>query len=114
MAPIILPVLPRWERPFTNSFLTEKRSLILGVMVDKDWREMCGILAPLANRIYLTTVSSERTALPTELLPVCQQANPRRRWRLVLSSKTLSMVRLTIHLQSSRAHFIWWEKPSID
>ena len=33
-------------------------------------------LAPLADRIYLSFVASERTASPEELLPACRAANP--------------------------------------
>jgi dihydrofolate synthase / folylpolyglutamate synthase len=52
-------------------------ALILGVMKDKDWTSMCRLLAPLANRIYLSPVASERTAAPEDLLPVCRAAHPR-------------------------------------
>jgi dihydrofolate synthase/folylpolyglutamate synthase len=51
-------------------------TLILGVMKDKDWTSMCRLLAPLAERIYLCPVASERTATPADLLPVCRAANP--------------------------------------
>ena len=37
---------------------------------------MSALLAPLAGRLILTPVNSERTLPPAELLPVCQQANP--------------------------------------
>jgi dihydrofolate synthase / folylpolyglutamate synthase len=50
--------------------------LILGVMKDKDWTSMCRLLAPLAERILLAPVASERTAAPGDLLPVCRSAHP--------------------------------------
>ncbi|MSU59469.1 MAG: bifunctional folylpolyglutamate synthase/dihydrofolate synthase [Pedosphaera sp.] len=51
-------------------------TLILGVLADKDWRTICEILAPLAARILLVPVGSERTAKPDELAEVCRRANP--------------------------------------
>ena len=52
-------------------------ALILGVLGDKDWRTMCHILAPLAVRILLVPVKSERTATPAELAEICRAENPR-------------------------------------
>lgn len=46
-------------------------SLILGIFRDKDWPGMCQILAPLAGRIFLVPLQSERTASPTDLERVC-------------------------------------------
>jgi dihydrofolate synthase / folylpolyglutamate synthase len=57
-------------------FHGQKPTLILGVMKDKDWTSMCRLLAPLADRIYLTPVHSERSAAPEDLLPVCRAVNP--------------------------------------
>jgi dihydrofolate synthase/folylpolyglutamate synthase len=51
-------------------------TLILGAMSDKDWRKMCESLAPLARRIILVPVASERTASPAELAEACRQINP--------------------------------------
>ena len=50
--------------------------LVLGILRDKDWAAMCEILAPLAGRIMLAPVHSERTAEPHGLAEVCQRANP--------------------------------------
>jgi len=52
-------------------------TLILGVLADKAWSEMCSILAPLARRIVLAPVKSERTAAPDALRDACAAANPR-------------------------------------
>lgn len=52
-------------------------TLILGILADKDCRTMCDILAPLAQRIRLVPVASERTAPPLELEAFCRAANPR-------------------------------------
>ena len=59
-----------------KTFPAAKRTLILGVLQDKDWRHICEILAPLAERIFTVPVSSERTADPRELAAACSAANP--------------------------------------
>lgn len=51
-------------------------TLILGILADKDWRAMCRILAPLANRALLVPVVSERTMRPEELATLCRIENP--------------------------------------
>jgi dihydrofolate synthase/folylpolyglutamate synthase len=51
-------------------------ALVLGIMQDKDWDLMCGLLAPVASRILCVPVSSERTAAPADLLAACHRANP--------------------------------------
>jgi dihydrofolate synthase/folylpolyglutamate synthase len=53
-----------------------KPALILGILQDKDWEAICRILAPVASRILLAPVPSERTANPAELSAACQRANP--------------------------------------
>ena len=58
-------------------FPNDEPTLILGILRDKDWPAMCQILAPLARRILLGPVHSERTAEPHGLAEVCQRANPR-------------------------------------
>ena len=58
-------------------FPSAKRTLILGILQDKDWPGMCEILAPLARRILLVPVPSERSATPQELAEACRRANPR-------------------------------------
>ena len=57
-------------------FPKQQPVLVMGVMKDKDWVSMCRLLAPLADRILLSPVASERTATPGDLLPVCQAAHP--------------------------------------
>jgi dihydrofolate synthase/folylpolyglutamate synthase len=58
-------------------FPSAKLTLVLGILRDKDWAGMCEILAPLAGRILLVPVPSERSATPQELAPACRHANPR-------------------------------------
>jgi dihydrofolate synthase / folylpolyglutamate synthase len=52
-------------------------TLILGVLRDKNYDEMCRILAPLADAIHCVPVKSERTSDPVCLAELCRQANPR-------------------------------------
>ncbi len=51
-------------------------TLILGVLEDKDWQRVCAALAPLAGRILLVPVPSERTAAPELLRDACAKINP--------------------------------------
>ncbi len=57
-------------------FPDRKPALVLGVLRDKDWLGISGILAPLAQRILLVPVSSERSAAPLDLERACREANP--------------------------------------
>ena len=50
-------------------------TLILGVLEDKDWPRMCETLAPLAARILLVPVHSERAASPGALRDACAKSN---------------------------------------
>jgi len=63
----------------TQSAAAEKPglpALILGTMRDKDYAGICRILAPLASRIYLAPIGTDRTADPALLAEYCRQANP--------------------------------------
>jgi dihydrofolate synthase/folylpolyglutamate synthase len=51
-------------------------TLILGVLEDKDWQQICAALAPLAKRILLVPVPNERTAPPELLRDACAAINP--------------------------------------
>ncbi|HTV40568.1 MAG TPA: folylpolyglutamate synthase/dihydrofolate synthase family protein [Candidatus Sulfotelmatobacter sp.] len=59
-----------------KEFQPRKKTLILGIFGDKDWRQICGILAPLAAEILTVPVSSQRTANPNDLTEACRAANP--------------------------------------
>ncbi|MBN2505080.1 MAG: bifunctional folylpolyglutamate synthase/dihydrofolate synthase [Verrucomicrobia bacterium] len=50
-------------------------SLVFGVFQDKDWRRMCRSLVPLARRILLAPVHSDRSQNPAELAPYCRTLN---------------------------------------
>ena len=51
-------------------------TMIFGVFRDKDSTSMCHSLAPLAGRILLTPVHSERTEEPSRLVAACRESNP--------------------------------------
>jgi dihydrofolate synthase/folylpolyglutamate synthase len=57
-------------------FPAKEQALILGVLQDKDWRQICEILSPLAGKIFVVPVASERSANPKELAEICRTANP--------------------------------------
>lgn len=52
-------------------------TLILGVLRDKNYDQMCQILAPLAVRVLCVPVNSERTSEPDQLARWCKAANPK-------------------------------------
>jgi dihydrofolate synthase/folylpolyglutamate synthase len=57
-------------------FHTLKPALVLGILRDKNWSGMCDELAPIAGRIWLVPVSSDRAAVPEQLQQACRKANP--------------------------------------
>jgi dihydrofolate synthase / folylpolyglutamate synthase len=57
-------------------FASTNPTLVLGVLQDKNWSDMCALLAPLAKKILLVPVASERSAAPAELAGICRAANP--------------------------------------
>ena len=62
-----------WQKCFDG----QQPALVFGMLADKNWARMCEVLAPLASRVLLVPVNSERTAPPTELASPCRQSNPR-------------------------------------
>ncbi len=57
-------------------FPGRRPALILATMDDKDYASICGVLAPLASKVFLAPIGSERTADPRLLLQCCRLANP--------------------------------------
>ena len=51
-------------------------ALVLGVMRDKDWAGMLQILLPIASRVLLAPVQTERTASPDDLRLECARIRP--------------------------------------
>ncbi len=58
-------------------FASQLPTLVLGILRDKDCEKICEILAPLAGRILLVPVNSQRSASPEELAVACGAANPK-------------------------------------
>ncbi|HEX4265745.1 MAG TPA: folylpolyglutamate synthase/dihydrofolate synthase family protein [Verrucomicrobiae bacterium] len=60
-----------------EEFPDSRPAMIFGVFRDKDSTRMCHSLAPLAGRILLTPVQSERSEDPSKLVAACRESNPR-------------------------------------
>jgi len=58
-------------------FAGRKLTMILGVLRDKNYDQMCQTLAPLAARVLCVPVNSERTSEPDQLARWCNAANQR-------------------------------------
>lgn len=56
-------------------FANQELTLVLGVLRDKNYDQMCQILAPLATRVLCVPVNSERTCDPDQLARWCKAAN---------------------------------------
>jgi dihydrofolate synthase/folylpolyglutamate synthase len=70
--------------------------LILGVLRDKNYGEMCRILAPMAKEIVCVPVKSERTSDPRVLAELCRQANPQATVRVSTLAEAGKDERLTL------------------
>ena len=57
-------------------FPAARPTVIFGVFRDKDSASMCHSLAPLAGRLMLAPVHSDRTEDPARLVSACREANP--------------------------------------
>ncbi len=57
-------------------FLEKKLTLIIGILQDKEWSSICEILAPLADKLFVVPVNSERTTAPEELQRAVRKTNP--------------------------------------
>ena len=59
-----------------KEFAGSKPVLIFGALADKQWADICRVLAPVADKIFAVPVASERTASPEALAEAFQTANP--------------------------------------
>jgi dihydrofolate synthase / folylpolyglutamate synthase len=59
-----------------EQFSGEPITLVLGLFKDKDWREMCQVLVPMSQRVFLVPVQSERTADPALVRDFCRAEWP--------------------------------------
>lgn len=61
---------------FRGQFPAVQPTMIFGVLGDKDWRAIAELLAPLAGRLLVVPVNSQRSLAPSELASACRMANP--------------------------------------
>lgn len=59
-----------------KDFANTRPVFIFGALADKNWPDICQILAPLASRFIAVPVASERTAPAEEVAGVVRRANP--------------------------------------
>jgi dihydrofolate synthase/folylpolyglutamate synthase len=59
-----------------KDFAGKRPTLIFGALADKNWPDICDILAPLAEKIFTVPVASQRTADANEVAAVFRSANP--------------------------------------
>ena len=57
-------------------FPASRPVLIFGALEDKQWPEICSMLAPLAGKVFTVPVASERTAKVGDLMEKFRLANP--------------------------------------
>ncbi len=74
-----IPGIAALKTAMQMEFPGRKPALILGMLGDKDWQEMCSQLAPLSERILVCHVESSRSADPEEMRRACERANPQGR-----------------------------------
>ncbi len=60
-----------------KDFAGPRPVLIFGALADKDWPDICRLLAPLAEKIFTVPVASERTADPVAVAKVFRAASPK-------------------------------------
>ena len=60
-----------------KEFAGARPLVIFGALADKQWEEICALLAPAATKVFTVPVASERTANATDLAAAFRAANPR-------------------------------------
>ena len=64
------------SQAFRERYPGVRPTIILGILDDKDWVHMCQHLAPLAARIRVVPVKSDRSAEPESIREACLGVNP--------------------------------------
>ena len=59
-----------------KDFAGTRPALIFGALADKNWPDICRLLAPLAAKVFAVPVASQRTADAAEVANIFRQANP--------------------------------------
>ena len=70
------PSAARTLADYVEEFTLRPRTLVLGMMKDKDQNEVIRTLEPLFDRVFLTRVDSPRAAKTSELLRFCPRGVP--------------------------------------
>ena len=70
-----------------DHFTSKSLIFILGMVNEKDGRGFCQKIAPIADRIILSPVRSERSANPSNFEQACKTANPEAKTLVVSSLK---------------------------
>ena len=106
---------------FLQRHTTAPRSLVFGIMRDKDIDIVLGLLAPLFRRIYLTSFKSARVAVPQRLKEVCPRGvvepDPVRALQLALEAGATTVVAGSFYLvgeilSAIEAGRVSWDRPA--
>jgi len=54
-----------------TNYAAERPALLLGMSGEKNWREMCHLIAPMAGRVVAVPTSSAKTVSPERIAEVC-------------------------------------------
>ena len=73
------------QRSLKAHFNKKSPVFILGMVNEKDGSGFCQKIAPIADRIILSPVKSDRSANPSAFEPICQSANPKAKTLVVAS-----------------------------
>ena len=85
-------------------------TLVLGLFRDKEWTKMCDILVPMAAKLYLVPVQSERTADPVEVGRYCKELSPGlevKAWPTLSAGLDAALKDRVVAVTGS---FTWWEE----
>jgi dihydrofolate synthase/folylpolyglutamate synthase len=87
---------------FITNHTSPPRSLVVGMMKDKDFRAFLDVLSPAFSHVIFTSISSERAESPENLLRVCptgeKEPDPREAFRLARESARTVLVTGSIYL----------------
>lgn len=82
-----LPGVQALKMAMGTEYPGRRPALVMAMLVDKDWAEMCSQLARLSERIVLCRLDTCRSADPEELRRACEGADPRGRVEVCHSVK---------------------------
>jgi dihydrofolate synthase/folylpolyglutamate synthase len=56
-----------------ENFAGQRPILLIGMLADKNWKPFVEVIAPMAERVVCTPVSSERALSPAQLAEECRR-----------------------------------------